>query len=107
MDEEVTQQSEKYLHDWIASLTEEQRKHVGLMGGWAVHLLLEKFGGKHIGSRDIDIFFDPTAITYEEVTEKIKEMGFTPHSTFRLIKYVHRPTGKPLSIEESKKDSNA
>ena len=65
-----------------------QKSDIGLMGGWAVHYLLKEKGVEHIGSRDIDIFFNPEKVSFEEIQELIEKEGFKPHSTFRWAKFI-------------------
>ncbi|MBU3904629.1 MAG: hypothetical protein KJ906_00565 [Nanoarchaeota archaeon] len=93
--------SERYLYGIFSKLKVDEQKHIGLMGGWAVQFLLEKFGIKHIGSRDIDIFFDPDKISIERIKDIIESEGFVPHSTFRWCKYIDRNTGKELTETET------
>jgi len=95
--------SEKYLWDFFKSLNSKQRKNIGLMGGWAVHLFLEKLGIGHIGSRDIDIFFNPKEIDFQNLIKRMESKGFQPHSTFRWAKYIQFSTQKELKEKQSKK----
>jgi len=94
--------SRLYLYDLFKSLVESERKNIGLMGGWAIHFLLEGIGVKHIGSRDIDIFFNPEKISYERIVELVKSHKFEPHSTFRWVRIIRRSDGIELTLEESK-----
>lgn len=103
MDELLIEKSEELLYKFFSGLSEKERKQIGLMGGWAVHYLLENKGIEHIGSRDIDIFFDPKTTKPKTISEKLEKMGFAPHSTFRWMKIFHSETKKELSQEESKK----
>ncbi len=94
--------SEKYLYEFFKSLNQKQKKNIGLMGGWAVHLFLKKLEVSHIGSRDIDIFFNPREINFKDLITKVESLGFKPHSTFRWAKYVQLSTKKELSEDKSK-----
>lgn len=97
------EKSEELLVKFFNSLNERERKSIGLMGGWAVHHILKSRGIAHMGSRDIDIFFDPKAVKPGLLREKLSKMGFHPHSTFRWAKIFHSENEKELGIEESKK----
>lgn len=103
MFEEMAKHSEKYLYDFFSALNATQRRDIGLMGGWAVQLLLAKLGVKHIGSRDIDIFFNPKKIAFDDLIGMIESRGFRPHSTFRWVKFVQISAGRELTEEESKR----
>ncbi|MFH1752099.1 MAG: hypothetical protein ABH821_04145 [archaeon] len=103
IDKEMAEKSELYLCKFFKKLTAKELKSIGLMGGWAVHLLLHELDKTHIGSRDIDIFFDSKKISLKTISEKLNVLGFLPHSTFRWVKYFNRLTGKELTVEESKK----
>lgn len=89
---------------------------INLMGGWAVHLLVNKEFQKrekrsYVGSRDLDIAF-PMDINWDEKTlksselflalSKIKQLGFKGYS-FRFYKEFNVETGKEFRPEESKK----
>ncbi len=95
--------SEEFLVKFFKSLNEVGRKNIGLMGGWAVHHVMESKGFVHLGSRDIDIFFDPATIKPYLLKKKLDEMGFHAHSTFRWVKIFHSESEKELNLEESKK----
>jgi hypothetical protein len=99
----MIEKSEELLHEFFKQLSEAERKKIGLMGGWAVHYILKNKNIEHIGSRDIDIFFNPKTIKPSIIEEKLKALGFHPHSTFRWVKLYHSETEKELNIEESKK----
>lgn len=103
MEKLMIEQSEKLLFKFFENLNAIEKENTGLMGGWAVHYLLKEKGSKHIGSRDIDIFFNPKRIEFKIIQEKLKCMGFHAHSTFRWVKVFHLETEKELSLEESKK----
>ena len=94
--------SENQMLSFFQSIPKEYDNSVGLMGGWAVTYLLENRKIKHIGSRDIDIFYDSTKVTYETITKLISRQLFEPHSTFRWVKFYDRRTGKQISEDESK-----
>ncbi len=94
--------SEKYLENLFRKFQKEKLK-VGLMGGWAVHLLIQKKGKEHIGSRDLDIFFNPDETNSERLIKIVEEEGFKPHSTFRWALSIDRLQRKEISEEESKK----
>lgn len=102
MFEEMVKHSEKYLYDFFSALNATQRGNIGLMGGWAVQLLLAKMGVEHIGSRDIDVFFNPKKIAFDDLIEMIESRGFRPHSTFRWVRFVQISIEKELTEEESK-----
>lgn len=95
--------SEHEMIEFFRSIPKRYQQSVGLMGGWAVNFLVERRGFSHIGSRDIDIFFDPTRIDYDTVTTLIQDRSFSPHSTFRWVKYFHSETGEELSEAQSKR----
>lgn len=103
MFEVMVEHSERYLYDFFRSLDSKDRKNIGLMGGWAVHLLLAERKIKHLGSRDIDIFFNPKKVVFEDLISRIEAINFKPHSTFRWCKFVQISTGKELTEAESKK----
>ena len=94
--------SEKQMVSFFNSIPEQFKNSVGLMGGWAVTYLLEKRNVKHIGSRDIDIFYDSISVSYETMTDLIASQGFQPHSTFRWAKFYDRRSGKQIDESESK-----
>lgn len=94
--------SEKQMFSFFRSIPKELESSVGLMGGWAVTYLLENRKIKHVGSRDIDIFYDSASVTYETITELIARQRFEPHSTFRWAKFYDRRTGKQIGEDESK-----
>lgn len=97
------EKSEELLKEFFKGLDEKERKSIGLMGGWAVYHILKNKGISHIGSRDIDIFFDPKKITPDSVKQKLSKLGFHAHSTFRWVKIFHSETENELGLEESKK----
>ncbi|MDO8634599.1 MAG: hypothetical protein Q7K34_04880 [archaeon] len=99
----LIEKSEELLLAFFKELGEKERNDIGLMGGWAVHFLLKTHGVNHMGSRDIDIFFDPNKTSISIITKKLGQLGFWPHSTFRWVKIFHSETEKELSDEESKK----
>src|SRR3989338_4956540 len=101
MDELLIEKSEELLYKFFNGFTDKERKQIGLMGGWAVHYLLENKGVEHIGSRDIDIFFDPKKTKPKTIAEKLEKMGFAPHSTFRWVKIFQSETKKEFNQEES------
>jgi hypothetical protein len=103
IDERERDISKSEMIAFFQSVPPQYKPSLGLMGGWAVNFLLEKRGVSHIGSRDIDIFFDPEKISQQSVVELIKSRGFSPHSTFRWVKFFHWETGKVISEEEAKK----
>ncbi len=59
MFELMAEYSERHLYEFFHSLEPSYRESIGLMGGWAAYLLLAKRGIKHLGSRDIDVFYNP------------------------------------------------
>jgi len=97
------EKSEKLLAKFFKSLNRKEITSIGLMGGWAIHYILKSRGIAHIGSRDIDIFFDPATIDPKLIKKKLGEMGFHPHSSFRWVKIFHSESEKELGLEESKK----
>lgn len=99
----LIEKSEELLVTFFRMLSEPERKQIGLMGGWAVYFLLQIQGVNHMGSRDIDIFFEPAKTKINIITKKLEQMRFHPHSTFRWTKIFHSETEKELSLEESKK----
>lgn len=103
MFEVMVEHSERYLYDFFRSLHKGDRKNIGLMGGWAAHLLLAKRGIMHMGSRDIDIFFNPGEVVLEDLISRIEGVNFKPHSTFRWCKFVQISTEKEVTEAESKK----
>jgi len=88
---------------FFQSVPDHRRQSLGLMGGWAVNFLLENRGISHIGSRDIDVFFDPEKIPQKSVVELIQNRGFHPHSTFRWVKFFHWESGSEISETEAAK----
>jgi len=96
----VRELSEKEMLSFFRSIPPDSS--VGLMGGWAVTYLLKKRKVDHIGSRDIDVFYDPDHIKYANISQLIKKSGFSPHSTFRWVKYFDARTGELISEKESK-----
>ncbi|MEW6295925.1 MAG: hypothetical protein AB1467_06610 [Candidatus Diapherotrites archaeon] len=103
MEKLMIEKSDEFLYTFFKNLGKTEIDEIGLMGGWAVHYTLKNKDVVHIGSRDIDIFFDPAKINPKAIEEKLKSMGFHPHSTFRWVKIFHSETGKELGLEESKK----
>lgn len=103
MERLMIQKSDEILHEFFKGLEKREIDEIGLMGGWAVHYTLKNKDVVHVGSRDIDIFFDPAKIKPKAVEEKLKNMGFHPHSTFRWVRIFHSETEKEIDLEESKK----
>ncbi|MBS3060512.1 MAG: hypothetical protein J4432_03315 [DPANN group archaeon] len=101
IDEIMTEYSNKYLLSLFKDV--KQKRDIGLMGGWAVHYLLKEAGIEHIGSRDIDIFFNPNKIPFEKIRQLIESKGFKPHSTFRWVKFIHRLSGREMNTDEASK----
>ena len=95
--------SKSEMTAFFEAVPANRRQSLGLMGGWAVDFLLSKRGVSHIGSRDIDIFFDPQKMTQEFVVKLIETRGFHPHSTFRWVKFFHWESGKELTENETAK----
>jgi len=98
----MVEKSGELLYEFFKDLKKKESGHIGLMGGWAVHYTLENKGVVHVGSRDIDIFFDPKKIKPGAIEEKLEKMGFHRHSTFRWVKIFHSETEKELGLEASK-----
>lgn len=103
IDPKERDESKSELIAFFESVPSKDRQSFGLMGGWAVNSLLENRGISHIGSRDIDIFFDPQQIQYESVVALIRNRRFVEHSTFRWVKYFSAESGKELSELEAAK----
>lgn len=103
MEKLMIEKSDEFLYAFFNGLAKNEIDKIGLMGGWAVHYTLKNKDVVHIGSRDIDIFFDPAKIKPKAIEEKLKKMGFHPHSTFRWVRIFHSETEKELGLEESKK----
>jgi len=95
--------SKSEMTAFFEAIPDNNRQSLGLMGGWAVDFLLNKRGVSHIGSRDIDIFFDPQKMTQDLVVKLIETRGFRPHSTFRWVKFFHWESGKELTESETAK----
>ena len=102
MEELMIEKSGELLYRFFRDLKKKEPGHIGLMGGWAVHYALKNKGVVHVGSRDIDIFFDPEKTRLGAIEEKLEKMGFHRHSTFRWVKIFHSETGKELGLEASK-----
>jgi len=81
---------------------------IALIGGWATHFYVNKiyknaFGKDYMGSRDIDVCFDPSK--ERELKELIQEIGFIKNGyPFRWEKIYNRETKKFLIAEETKKE---
>jgi len=103
MEKLMIEKSDQLLFSFFKTLSEQERKHIGLMGGWAVHYLLKSRNVVHVGSRDIDIFFDPKEINPKILEQKLERMGFHAHSSFRWVKIFHSESEEELRLEESKK----
>ena len=103
MEKLMIEKSDEFLYAFFKGLSKNEIDKIGLMGGWAVHYILKNKDVVHIGSRDIDIFFDPAKIKQKAIEEKLKKMGFHPHSTFRWVRIFHSETEKEIGLEESKK----
>ncbi len=103
MEKLMIEKSDELLYDFFKNLEKKEIDEIGLMGGWAVHYTLKNKAIVHVGSRDIDIFFDPAKIKPKAIEKKLEKMGFHPHSTFRWVKIFHSETEKELDLEESKK----
>ncbi len=101
-DTEEVEYSEKHLKS-LFNRFHKERVDVGLIGGWAVHFMIQKKGKEHIGSRDIDIFFDPEKSSPEKIIKIVEREGFKPHSTFRWALFIDKLSGKEVSEGESKK----
>jgi hypothetical protein len=79
----------------------------GLVGGWAAYFYANEgykraFGRDYMGSRDIDIFFEPQ---FDEQMEKLlKKLGFEKNGfKFRYEKFYDIETKKFITEEEAKK----
>ena len=62
MEKLMIEKSDELLYEFFHKLEKKEIDKIGLMGGWAVHYTLKNKEVVHIGSRDIDIFFDPAKI---------------------------------------------
>ncbi|RLE75471.1 MAG: hypothetical protein DRJ44_05755 [Thermoprotei archaeon] len=76
-----------------------------IIGGWAAHILVNDVFKEwkkvdYIGSKDIDLGIRASKLS--EITQKLIRIGYTPLN-FRFFKIFDRETGRPLSIEESKR----
>jgi hypothetical protein len=101
IEEKESDISKSEMTAFFNSVPDDYRHSLGLMGGWAVDFLLSGRGRTHIGSRDIDIFFDPRRIDQDSVVKLIEDRGFRPHSTFRWIKFFEWESGKELKENET------
>lgn len=93
----------------LVLIQEECKKRnipVCVIGGWATYFYVNKnylkvFGKEYMGSRDIDIFFDPSK--EEEFLSFIKEIGFEKNGLqFRWEKIWNRETKKFISKDNAK-----
>ena len=103
MEKLMVEKSDELLYEFFKNLSNRDQARIGLMGGWAVHYLLKGLDVVHLGSRDIDIFFDPKKVKPGTIDAKLEKMGFHRHSTFRWVKIFHSETEQELHPEESKK----
>ncbi|HLC57169.1 MAG TPA: hypothetical protein VJH95_01210 [Candidatus Nanoarchaeia archaeon] len=82
---------------------------IALIGGWATHFYVNRayksaFGKDYMGSRDIDICFEPSK--ERELKKLILEIGFMENGyPFRWEKVYNRETKKFLTIYEAKKEA--
>lgn len=79
----------------------------GLVGGWAAHFYVNDeyrraFGRDYMGSRDIDMFFEPR---FEKDFDKVlKKLGFEKNGfKFRYERIYDRGSKKFITSEEAKK----
>ncbi len=78
-----------------------------LIGGWASYFYVNEqykraFGKDYMGSRDIDIFFDPKG--EKEFSRVVKKLGFTKNGIrFRYEKIYDRESQKFVTVEVAKR----
>lgn len=81
---------------------------VSIIGGWATFFYVNPtyrraFGQPYMGSRDIDIFFDPEKA--KAFSEIIYQRGFVKNGfTFRYEKIYNRESKKYITQEQAKKE---
>ena len=86
----------------------KQTISMAIIGGWATFFYVNStysraFGKNYIGSRDIDICFDPAK--ENEFHQLIRNLGFTPNGMyFRWEKIYNRETKKYITPEEANKE---
>jgi len=98
-----TEASRRYLE----IITERLDVEFCLIGGWAVHHLVQERYGRltrrdYLGSRDIDLGFPiPEGVSVLK-TLLIDDLGFSTRS-FRYVKQLHYETGEELSDEAARR----
>ncbi len=97
----------------LSQVFSKVREPIGLLGGWAVYITVNKNfsasqGRNYIGSKDIDLGFhidknwsdaELKNSVFARAIMALKEIGFRPLS-FRLVKYFHTETRKELDEEQ-------
>jgi len=77
-----------------------------IIGGWAAYFYVNQeyrraFGKDYMGSRDIDIFFDPKK--QKEFSDVVTKLGFEKSGLyFRYVKFYNRVTKKFITEKETK-----
>jgi hypothetical protein len=103
-------ETEKSYLELVSILNECKKRDVPIciIGGWATYFYVNEnyhraFGRDYMGSRDIDIFFDPKKQT--EFANIVGNLGFEKDGfDFRYEKIYNRETKKVISVEDSKKE---
>lgn len=103
MEKLMLKKSDELMHYFFKNLDSDHKHNIGLMGGWAVHYLLKSKDVVHMGSRDIDVFFNPAKLKPATLEKRLEKLGFHRHSTFRWAQYFDSDSERELSLEESKK----
>lgn len=98
--------------DYVNRITKNLNKPVFVIGGWAVHFLVndkfkETYGKDYLGSKDLDLAYNlkerdlKKSNLFKDIKYLEKE-GFRILG-FRLMQEFHTETKKKLSLEEAKK----
>lgn len=101
-------ETELSKNELIALFKEAKDLKICLIGGWASYYYVKDnykraFGQDYMGSRDIDVFFDPK-IEKEFAKVVIDKMGFTKNGfQFRYEKIFDREAKRFISTTEAKK----
>ena len=99
----------KYSKEYLIKLAKELGEGMGVLGGWAVHFLVnENFrnatGNDYPESRDIDIFIDTGGDVPQKLKLVMENLGFIPSGyPFRYQLIADRTSGRIISENESKK----
>ncbi|MBX9877886.1 MAG: hypothetical protein K2Y22_05455 [Candidatus Obscuribacterales bacterium] len=89
----------------IVRLLSEFQDHIALVGGWVPYYIIPVGRDKHIGSLDVDVFFDSTEITndtYETILNILKENGYYQKDNGKLFQWwkdVDMGDGSEISVE--------